>query len=96
MDSIKSFAHGLMAGMAQMMPALRVLLLTAKWAGGLLMTGAVLVVLAHEQYSDGNVVLQLMGEGLMLLGALVVLVGCIRGWWVLITVIPPADKGARK
>lgn len=85
MDLIKSFAHGLMAGMAPLMPALRILLLMAKWAGGLVMMGAVLVVMAHEQYSDGNVMLEVMGEGLMLLGALVVLGGCIRGWWVLIT-----------
>lgn len=84
MRAIKTLSNGLLAGLALLIPALRNLTRTAMWAGVIPVVGAILVLISHEGYGVANMVLRGVDEGLMLLGALVVLVGSVRGWWVLI------------
>lgn len=83
MDGVRAMVAGLRAGTAPLWPALWILLRTAVWSAALLLAGGALVLLARAERVGGSSALQWLGEGLMLLGASVALVGAVRGWWVL-------------
>ena len=81
-----AFTGGLMAGVRPFGPAMRLLLAISFWVLAILLLGAVAIYAARGMGPPLRHLLALLGEGLVVLGALGMLIGAVRVWGRMIRV----------
>lgn len=80
----KELVAGFVEGIRPFGPAVRVMAVSAALATGVMLVGVMLLSLVAQQGEGRGVGLQWLAEGVILAGAVMLVVGCLRAWWIVI------------
>ena len=92
-SQLSGFTEEVVSGLRPVGPALRLLLMTSLGVLAVWLLGGAAIYAAHAFGSPISRLLMNLGEGLLMLGALGLLIGSVRAWGRMIRMILPRTNG---